>query len=295
MKEVKSSYKILGECPTDINEALKRIEIAGRTAYQSQNKITADSAQKFVAMITKKKHLAVIEHSALTVKIDKEGSILENLFPYHHPHHLIEEKDHHIYISSNFRAWLELSDMPQNLFKIVNNYLSPLMYGPTYPVSPGIYQIVTDQKEIPSGLKRISVKFVLPRGLSHEIIRHRPCSFLQESTRYCRYNNISVVEPPGLNAYQNGVWKEAMLQAESAYTELLKTGTRPEIARAVLPIGLKTEIMVTASAEEWSLIFGLRTASSSHPEMRALMIPLKEEFLANGWYFPRYACCHCAV
>ena len=288
MKEIKSSYKILGECPTDINEALKRIEIAGRIAYQSQNKITADSAKKFAAMITEKNHFAVIEHSGLTVKISESETPPENLLPYHLPYHLIMEKKHCIYISGNFRAWLELCDMPQNLDALVNNYLSPLTCGPTYPKSSGIYQIVTDQKEVPSGLKRISVKFVMPRGVSHEIVRHRPCSFLQESTRYCRYNNISVVEPPGLNAYQNGVWKEAMLHAEWAYSELLKTGARPEIARAVLPIGLKTEIMVTASVLEWSIIFNLRTAPSSHPEMRALMIPLKEEFTANG-YLPRCA------
>ena len=33
----------------------------------------------------------------------------------------------------------------------------------------------------------ISVRFICDRGVSHEIVRHRICSFAQESTRYCNY------------------------------------------------------------------------------------------------------------
>ena len=55
---------IEGEAPIQL------IELAGRTAYQSRDKITDVSAAKFVEMIRKRGHEAVIEHSAMTVEFN---------------------------------------------------------------------------------------------------------------------------------------------------------------------------------------------------------------------------------
>lgn len=52
-----------------INAApLELIEVAGRTCYKSEDKITLDSAGKFVEMVMKRGHESVIEHSSMTVK-----------------------------------------------------------------------------------------------------------------------------------------------------------------------------------------------------------------------------------
>ena len=66
MKIIKPSYEIM----TKINreELLKTIEIAGRTCYKSENKITEDSASKFVKMLIKNGHEAMIEHNSISVK-----------------------------------------------------------------------------------------------------------------------------------------------------------------------------------------------------------------------------------
>ncbi|MDD4429201.1 MAG: FAD-dependent thymidylate synthase [Paludibacter sp.] len=66
MRVVNSSYEILSEI--DSEKMMKNIEIAGRTCYKSENKITMDSATKFVEMITKRGHLSVIEHEKITVR-----------------------------------------------------------------------------------------------------------------------------------------------------------------------------------------------------------------------------------
>ena len=60
MKLIKQNYKIL----TKINskQLLKDIELCGRTAYKSENKITNLSYINFIKMIIKKNHLSVIEH-----------------------------------------------------------------------------------------------------------------------------------------------------------------------------------------------------------------------------------------
>jgi thymidylate synthase (FAD) len=49
---------------------LTLIELAGRTAYQSQNRITEDSCQKFVKRLIENGHESVLEHSAMTVQFD---------------------------------------------------------------------------------------------------------------------------------------------------------------------------------------------------------------------------------
>ena len=65
------SYKILSiMAGLDGKNPLQLIELAGRTAYQSRDKITDESAAKFVEMLRKRGHESVIEHSAMTVEFD---------------------------------------------------------------------------------------------------------------------------------------------------------------------------------------------------------------------------------
>lgn len=131
----------------------------------------------------------------------------------------------------------------------------------------------------------LSVKFIVDRGVSHELVRHRIASFAQESTRYCNYSKdkfgkeIAVIEPcffsPLSDTYT--FWKKAMEDAESHYFSLLDGGAAPQEARSVLPNSTKTEITITANYREWRNFFKLRTAQAAHPQMREVTIPLLKE------------------
>ena len=138
-----------------------------------------------------------------------------------------------------------------------------------------------------------TVVFVMSRGTSHEIVRHRAgIVFTQESTRFCDYmkgkfgGEISTIErmfwgngvDSDMENKASAVWQQAMEGCERAYQELRGLGIAPEIARDVLPTALKTEIGTTANFREWRLLFSLRCAPAAHPDMRALMIPLRDEF-----------------
>ena len=131
----------------------------------------------------------------------------------------------------------------------------------------------------------ITVKFVVDRGISHELVRHRLASYCQESTRYCNYSKdkfgkeITCIIPYYLDYKSAGweVWKEAMKACEDAYFKLLDIGLLPQEARAVLPTSLKTEVVMTANIREWRTFFKLRTAKAAHPQMREVAIPLLEE------------------
>lgn len=136
----------------------------------------------------------------------------------------------------------------------------------------------------------LSIKFVVDRGVSHELVRHRIMSFAQESTRYCNYgkgkfgSEITVIEPcfwKGENsAYPYEEWKRLCELAEKSYFELLDMGATPQEARSVLPNSLKTEITLTGNYREWRHFFRLRACDATgpaHPQMKEVTIPLLKE------------------
>jgi thymidylate synthase (FAD) len=135
----------------------------------------------------------------------------------------------------------------------------------------------------------ITVKFVVDRGISHELVRHRLASFAQESTRYCNYSKddfgseITFIIPEYLDYKSAGwnTWKETMKACEDSYFKLLDIGLTPQEARAVLPNSLKTEVVMTANLREWRHFFKLRalgTTGKPHPQMLEVTVPLLEDF-----------------
>ena len=137
----------------------------------------------------------------------------------------------------------------------------------------------------------LTVRFIVDRGVSHELVRHRLASYAQESTRYCNYakdqfgSEITVIEPCFWreDGPSYDVWKKACEACEKAYFELLEIGDLPQMARDVLPTSTKTEVVMTANVREWRHFFKLRalgTTGAPHPQMREvagmLLSQLKE-------------------
>lgn len=154
--------------------------------------------------------------------------------------------------------------------------------------------------------KRVTVRFVCDRGVSHEFVRHRHFSFSQESTRYCNYSKdkfggVSFIIPEwysesyrkladrddlpdNFDKYleiekQVEIFENHLKDCEDAYLELLSKGCKPQDARAVLPNALKTELVMTGFASDWEHFFDLRDDSRAHPDAQKLAKPLHEEFI----------------
>lgn len=131
-----------------------------------------------------------------------------------------------------------------------------------------------------------SVLFTTNRGVTHELVRHRIASYSQESTRYVRYDGkMEFIRPVWWDEWsdqERRTWEESMKNAETAYCSLIKSGSRPEQAREVLPNSLKTEIMMTANFRVWRHVFKLRCSTKAHPQIRALLLPLQKDF---NYYF----------
>jgi len=188
MKVVKPSANVVRDkYPTSI---YKSIELAGRTCYKSEDKITEDSHIKFIRNVIKRDHLSVIEHEKVTARV------------------------------------------------------------------------------------------ICDRGVSHEIVRHRIGSYSQESTRYVNYKEgIEVIQPPIKDPVALAKWEASMIHAENTYKDMIELGESPEIARAVLPTGLKTEIVITFNIREWRHFFKLRCAKFSHPQIREVAGLLLSEMM----------------
>lgn len=142
----------------------------------------------------------------------------------------------------------------------------------------------------------ISVRFVVDRGVSHELVRHRIASFSQESTRYCNYgkgkygSELTFIRPlffiegtdQTLENFAYEEWRSACAVIESKYLHLVNDLKRPaQEARSILPNSIKTEIVMTANLREWRHFFKLRavgTTGKPHPQMLEVTIPLLAEF-----------------
>lgn len=119
-----------------------------------------------------------------------------------------------------------------------------------------------------------TILFTTDRGITHELVRHRLCSYSQESTRYVNYykkGEIRVVKPLGLTDAQYNIWHLAMGAAEQMYNQMMDLGAKPEQARDVLPTCTAADIVVTANFRQWKHIIRLRTAKAAHPKIRELI------------------------
>lgn len=150
----------------------------------------------------------------------------------------------------------------------------------------------------------ITCMFTVDRGVTHELVRHRLCSFTQLSTRYCDYigermgGHVMFVIPPWaegiepgtyepdnklplMNSETDTLWVGQMADAERVYHRLRTNGWTPEKARAVLPHSTATRIVCTANMRNWRHIMKLRavgTTGRPHPQMVEVMAPLLAKF-----------------
>ena len=293
MKIVSPSVELLPE-PKTPEDVLRHIEACGRVCYRSEDRITDGSAEKFVRMIIKRGHEAVLEHARITLTMENGGERAYTWFVRDEMRSAglcdyLTGTHYGRLVTGNIRAWraflafaqkLELA-MPetyacmvaayQSLFEDLRLEMPPAMQTKIHMPEP----MTRSEREMHGWH---TLRFVCDRGVSHEIVRHRPASYCQESTRYCNYSEdrfggeIACVEPyffsPGTRAYD--IWRGNCETAEQAYFALMDEGATAQEARGVLPTDLKTEIVMTADNPEWLHFLKLRTGEKAHPKMRLL-------------------------
>jgi len=283
MKLIKPSFEIWDQ-QEGLEGVYKQIERAGRVCYKSEDKITETSAKEFVERMIKSGHGAMLEHGTvyLLVELDLEDGRLWELANNKYSEITFVSSTDLYYITTNYRVLVE------------NDWLDLLKYQ----CNPTEYH-----------KKRITVKFICDRGVSHEFVRHRVFSFAQESTRYCNYSKdkfqgVTYILPqwctnvnirdyennPKLMYNANGILTDieinflcGLYDNEIRYLKLLEDGWVSQQARAVLPNALKTELVMTGFISDWEHFFKLRDAGSAHPQARELAQPLHKEFIKRNY------------
>ena len=302
MKVVAPYFEILEDL--DDQSLAVRIEVCGRICYKSEDKITPESAEPFIRNIIKHGHNSVTEMAVLTLKIlyDTESMAIQffNLMPKFLLVDRVEKKE--LLVTGSIRAFRELykSNPTVKMVKAITEYLNschPLFYEDLIPARGLLKQegvlvekvpletVESLSAELLAKHRHVAVLFVVNRAITHEIVRHRPVSYLQESQRYCRYsqdkfgNEVTFIKPmffeKGTDEYS--LWEKAMQDTEEIYLKLLGTSS-PQAARTVLPNSCKTELITFANLLEWLHIFKLRTSKGAEPSMREVMIPLLHRF-----------------
>lgn len=302
MKVIPASFAIQDDL--DRQSLAVRIEACGRICYKSEDKIAAGSTEPFIEKILKHGHNSVAEMAVITLRVEIDSEKLAGQFFDCQPRfvQISRPGKNELLITGSVRAYRELYKEHGNikLIKAITAFLAekhPLFFRDIIPkrgVSPQMGAHIeklslADVEALPIDLlprhRYLGVKFITNRAVTHEIVRHRPCSFLQESQRYCRYSEdkfdsqVTFIKPvfyeEGSENYQ--LWERAMAETEKIYLKLLETSS-PQAARTVLPNSCKTEIIVYCNLLEWLHIFRLRVTPAAEPSMREVMIPLLKEF-----------------
>lgn len=301
----------------DLDSIYKHIELCGRTCYRSQDKITEDSAKRFVDNLIKSGHGSVLEHGTVYLKYESElvrgiqdcdakfNKYKNNKFSVYNTSRI--ERNNNVlvggYVTTNLRVLVE------------NDWIDDLKYL----CEP------TEYHE-----KRITVKFITGIDISRETNRHRVNSISEESTRYCNYSlgkfgssinialNTDIDEQDIIDCAETwdscwdrlnedrlfrtmclkignnkddlfgivDTWFFANLACEWAYKRLISLGWKAQQARRILPLDTQTELVHTAFISDWKHFLSLRSpkygATGVHPDAAYLADELYDLLQIGG-------------
>ena len=288
MKLIKPSAQIIEPTGYTIDDIYKSIELAGRVSHRSEDKITETSAKTFVDRMINMNHLATCEFGTVYLKIPTgkyqfldndyfdECDDIKDSF-YSNPYTKIHCQEGYHYISTNYRVLLEnfskefISELLQYLCEPTEFHRK--RYTVKYICDRAILAEFTRHRKFSfmaessrynnysknkfnNELTFIKPCWVdennLPKGINHtkDDWGSLFCEFYYESTEKGKNDGI-IVSPE-----RNFIF--SLQTSEQLYFSLLKNGWKPEQARDILPLSLKTELYMNGFAEDWKHLCKLK-------------------------------------
>lgn len=272
MKLIDQSAEICKTHGYTLQDIYKDIERAARVSYKSEDKITEDSAEKMVQRLISMKHYSPLEFGTIYLKIktttcikmiaNVAGCFAKPWVYYSAVSEIENEGTTYYYITTNYRF-------------IVENKLECLLQ---YMCAPTKYH-----------QKRTTVKFITNRAMTHELVRHRSMSFMQESQRYVAYDKgkfgseLTFIKP----AWEQSENEETLMRLtlshiEETYMKLRALDLKPQQARQILPNATKTELYICGFDRDWEHFFELRDKPHVDPQMYDLAHSLHSDFIEKG-------------
>ena len=289
MKLIKPYFNII-EQQSGLEGMYKQIEMAGRTCYKSEDKITEDSAKEFVDRMIKSGHGAMLEHGTVYLTIPGEhepdewgradvfinykGSYRYNKYSKVVVEYWEQEPvgtqcefckkipRSRLHITTNLRVLVE------------NDWMEDLQY-------------ICEPTEYHE--KRITVRYTSDIHFYKDTTRHRVFSWAIESTRFCNYlkkkfgASISFLIPCWLKEEEELEFEEDLRTIESIYFKWINKGWQAQQAAYFLIQGTKAEIIMTGFVSDYKHFFDLRSelavTGKPHPTVVELVEPLRQEFI----------------
>lgn len=290
-------------------DILKHIELCGRTCYKSEDKITDTSAEKFVNMLKKNKHRSVLEHGTVYLKLSLDlhqppkriielSDIISKYRVNPYSEEYFDEIDDIYYITTNYRVIIE-NGWEEDLQYMIDIPNENQEYRYTFRItcSRAIANEIVRHRQLSFSQEStrycnystekfgkfltyiIPSKFndIIPVGFAYKNGNYR----LGLEDPYILTNDIKTTIPQSLNVpakecYIIERYLDTLLYAEKDYLELSELGLKPEEARGILPLDLKTDLIVTGTKSQWDDFFELRCAKSAHPDIQVIANEIKK-------------------
>lgn len=271
----------------DLEGIYDHISRCVRVCYQSTPKDDKEKSYDFINRVifrdknkaSKSNHLSVLEHGTVYLNIPMKCNTLQEsamiskalkLFK-NNPYSRVITDNINYYITTNFRV-------------IVEHYMLPVL---RYLAKPSLHE------------RRYTVSVITDIGVTREFNRHRCHSITEESTRYCNYSKdkfggLTFIIPAWSNIPEDFKYNESdkdsginegdyaymtfCLEEEAKYNHLLSLGWKPQQAREVLPLGLKTQVIHTAFKSDWVDFINLRSkeiSGKAHPNIKIIADKIK--------------------
>lgn len=301
MKVINQSVELIKE-----EDILKKIELAGRTCYNSQHLIKEGSAIPFVDRIVKSGHTSVLEHGTIgliavfreddldyfyQILLSRKGDTDSRLG--------ITVKKGKVLLVGNLKAWLDFITKPFKfsvyelnglLFELNKVLISicPTVFKEDELLEEGFLPFKireATRKEIfdlDASLLDFTFKIVTTRDITHQLVRHRTLSFSQQSQRYCNFSKDKfehsidfIIKDDITDNYANAV-KVIDEKAEDYYMALVESGVKPEQARAVLTNSAASIIYVSGNISAWAKFNKLRGDEHAQIQIQEIAHDIEE-------------------
>lgn len=273
---------------------LKQIELCGRKCYKSESKITEDSAYPFVLNVCKRGHWSVTEFG--TIDFIYESILDYAKFPF--PYTQVFLVNDATYISTSLRELMRaLYHTCDRRYQMLLETVVGVNIRDSEELLDKLLQRIDSErirfrctnmdvrvKHPPLdivGNERVLLDITTSRTVSHELVRHRALSFLQESQRYCRYKGKGVFIDPrdSYGEIDDDTYNSLLKHFEDSmrlYTSLLKNNS-PQFSRQVLPNQTKTELVVLGYKDYFMNWFmEQRDSDRAEPSMHRLAHLIRE-------------------
>lgn len=287
-------------------DILKHIELCGRTCYKSEDKITDTSAKKFVNMLKKNKHRSVLEHGTVylftTCDVSAAGAFNHSIaYKYSKNPYSVVTTDgmmdlQGLYITTNYRVIVE-NGWEDDLKYLVDEPIKP------YHVERHTFRITCSRAIANEVVRHRQLSFsqestrycnysnekfgkeltfiipeklnMLPEGLCYF---HDGINFRIQPDINDPLNTISINPRKFKNAGEIDLWLTELDRISYTYFDFInKYQWKPEEARGILPLDLKTDLIVTGTKSQWDDFCKLRCAKSAHPDIQVIANEIKNQ------------------